>query len=174
VGNQETLYADGVAAAEAVRRHKVNPALDNVVEANTLLSGIGFERGGLAAAHAVATGLTVVPRVHANYLHGEMVAIGLMTQLVLGQRPDEAKKVAEFFCAVWLPAHLGQVSMNAAQADDLVAVIGIATQMFFLANEPFPVTSESLVAATVEADRLGQEVTRRVGDTAYRSLNPGW
>jgi hypothetical protein len=63
--------------------------------------------------------------------------------------------------------------MNAAQADDLVAVIGIATQMFFLANEPFPVTSESLVAATVEADRLGQEVTRRVGDTAYRSLNPG-
>jgi glycerol dehydrogenase len=169
----KTLYAHGVAAVEAVRRHDANSALENVVEANTLLSGIGFESGGLAAAHAVAQGLTGVPRVHANYLHGEMVAIGLMTQLALEQRLDEAKNVAEFFCAVGLPVHLGQVSLNAAQTDDLDVVMGIATQMFFLTNEPFPVTKSSLVAATIEADRLGQEVARRGGDEAYRSLHRG-
>jgi glycerol dehydrogenase len=37
-----TLYANGVAAAEAVRRREVTPALEHVIEANTLLSGIGF------------------------------------------------------------------------------------------------------------------------------------
>jgi glycerol dehydrogenase-like iron-containing ADH family enzyme len=58
-----TLYADGVAAAEAVRRREVTRALDRVFEANTLLSGIGFESAGLAAAHAVAQGLTVLPRL---------------------------------------------------------------------------------------------------------------
>ena len=47
----KTLYSDGVAAVDAVRRHEVTPALNRVVEANTLLSGIGFESGGLAAAN---------------------------------------------------------------------------------------------------------------------------
>lgn len=169
----KTLYADGVAAVEAVRRRDVNAALDRVVEANTLLSGIGFESGGVAAAHAVAQGLTVLPRVHANHLHGEMVAIGLMTQLALEERHKEAAQVAEFLCAVGLPAHLGQIGVNAAQTEDLAAVMDIALQMFFIANEPFPVTSASLIAAMVEADRVGQEVARRVGDAAFRGLHPG-
>jgi glycerol dehydrogenase len=167
----KTLYAEGVAAAEAVRRCEVTPALNHVVEANTLLSGLGFESGGLAAAHAVAQGLTVLSRVHANFLHGEMVAMGLMTQLALEQRLDEARQVAEFLCAVGLPAHLGHLTLDAAQAADLMAVMNVATLMPFLANEPFAVTPEALVAAAIEADRLGREVVRRVGDAAYRSIH---
>ncbi|MGD9616386.1 MAG: glycerol dehydrogenase [Alphaproteobacteria bacterium] len=167
----KTLYTEGVAAAEAVRRCEVTPALNHVVEANTLLSGLGFESGGLAAAHAVAQGLTVLSRVHTNFLHGEMVAMGLMTQLVLEQRLDEATQVAEFLCAVGLPAHLGHLTLDATQAADLEAVMNGATLMPFLANEPFAVTPDALVAATIEADRLGKEVVRKVGDAAYRSIH---
>jgi len=168
-----TLYADGVAAVEAVRRRDVNGALDRVVEANTLLSGIGFESGGVAAAHAVAQGLTVLPDVHANHLHGEMVAIGLMTQLLLEERREGATQVAEFLCAVGLPAHLGHIGVDATKTQDLSAVMDIAMQMFFIVNEPFPVTTASLIAAMVEADWLGKAVAHRVGDEAYRSLHPG-
>ena len=41
----DTLYAYGVEAANSCKRGLVTPALENVVEANTLLSGLGFESG---------------------------------------------------------------------------------------------------------------------------------
>jgi len=97
--------------------HTVNEALEAVVEANTLLSGLGFESGGLAAAHSVAQSYTAIPKVHANYLHGEMVAMGTLAQLMMEARPDEATKVAGFFASVGLPIHLGNSpSMPATRA----------------------------------------------------------
>ena len=50
---EEILFAYGRQAYEACKANVVTPALEAVVEANTLLSGLGFESGGLAAAHAV-------------------------------------------------------------------------------------------------------------------------
>jgi glycerol dehydrogenase len=72
----DTLFDFGEAAREAVLRKEANEALERVVEANTLLSGVGFESGGLGAAHAVAQALTVIPSVEKEFLHGEMVALG--------------------------------------------------------------------------------------------------
>ena len=40
----------------AAEQHVVTPALERVIEANTYLSGVGFESGGLAAAHAIHNG----------------------------------------------------------------------------------------------------------------------
>jgi glycerol dehydrogenase len=54
----------------AVRNHTVTPALERIVEANTLRSGLGFESSGLAAAHAIHDGLTAA-RGMRPYLHGE-------------------------------------------------------------------------------------------------------
>jgi glycerol dehydrogenase len=86
----QTLYKEGRAAAAAVAAGTVNDSLETVVEANTLLSGLGFESGGLAAAHGVAQSYTAIPKVHAKYLHGEMVAMGTLAQLMMESRPDEA------------------------------------------------------------------------------------
>jgi glycerol dehydrogenase len=166
-----TLFADGVAAANAVYERQVTPALEHVIEANTLLSGIGFESGGLAGAHAVAQGLTVLPQLHPTYMHGEMVAIGLITQLVLESRMDEAKRVAEFCASVGLPAHYGHLSLTTANRTDMMAAMTGATAMAFLQNEPFPVTADMLLAAAVGADELGRAVVARVGDEAYRRLH---
>ena len=46
----ETLLADGLKAKLAVERHVCTTAVENVIEANTYLSGVGFESGGLAGA----------------------------------------------------------------------------------------------------------------------------
>src|SRR5204863_7076773 len=81
-----TLLADGAAALHAVTTQVVTPALERLVEANTLLSGLGFESSGLAAAHAVHNGLTAAHQTHA-YFHGEKVAFGLLVQLVLEGAP---------------------------------------------------------------------------------------
>lgn len=167
----DTLFAEGVAAAEAVRRRTVNDALEHVVEANTLLSGIGFESGGLACAHAVAQGLTVLPHVHRDFLHGEMVAMGLLTQLVLEARLDEVRRVAGFCVEVGLPAHLGHLALSAGHTGELGAVMQAALELPFLANEPFPVTPALLVEAAQKADALGREVAARHGDAAIRRLH---
>lgn len=76
------LWDNALPALDAVREHVVTPALDRVVEANTLLSGIDFESGGLAAAHAIHNGLTAAHQTH-GLAHGQKVNIGSVTQLVL-------------------------------------------------------------------------------------------
>ena len=56
----ETLFEDGVKAFLAVQKNVVAEAVENIVEANTLLSGIGFESGSLAAAHAIQMDFNVI------------------------------------------------------------------------------------------------------------------
>ena len=167
----QTLFRDGPAASAAVARHTVNDALETVVEANTLLSGLGFESGGLAAAHGVAQSYTAIPKVHANYLHGEMVAMGTLAHLMMESRPDEAARVAEFFATVGLPIHLGQLSIDAGDTDAL-DVISTGTLAFpFTANMTQPMTPAIVRSAVLDADRLGRGVAAKIGDAGYRRLH---
>ena len=93
-GSYNTLLEEGEKAMLAAEQHVVTPALERVIEANTYLSGVGFESGGLAAAHAVHNGLTAIPDAH-HYYHGEKVAFGTLTQLVLENAPvEEIENVA--------------------------------------------------------------------------------
>jgi glycerol dehydrogenase-like iron-containing ADH family enzyme len=46
-----------------------------------LLKGIGFESGGLAAAHSIHNGFTAIEACRRLY-HGEKVAFGTITQLI--------------------------------------------------------------------------------------------
>jgi glycerol dehydrogenase len=169
----QTLFREGRAAAAAVAAHTVNDALETVVEANTLLSGLGFESGGLAAAHGVAQSYTGIPQVHANYLHGEMVAMGTLAQLMMESRPDEAAKVAEFFATVGLPIHLGQLSLDAGDTGALDVIVEGTLAFPFIGNMSPPVTGALVRSAVLDAHRLGQSVAEKTGDAAYRRLQKG-
>lgn len=93
----DTLLEHGLAARLAVEQQSVTPAVEKVVEANTLLSGLGFESGGLAAAHSVHNGLTALEGTH-HYWHGEKVAFGVITMLMLEDRPAEVVEEVVDFC----------------------------------------------------------------------------
>ncbi|MGH7891412.1 MAG: glycerol dehydrogenase [Thermodesulfobacteriota bacterium] len=167
-----TLYDRGVKAAEAVRDSQVNESVERVVEANTLMSGIGFESCGVAAAHCVAQGLTVIPSIHKNYLHGEMVAIGLMAHLVLEGKEDEVHKVGSFFSGVGLPVRLCQMSLDPARDMETLRKIARASvDLPFIHNEPFDVSEGKMLDAMLEADRLGLEITNSLGDAAYLAVH---
>lgn len=58
------LISDGLKAKLAAESKVSNSAVEKIVEANTFLSGIGFESGGLAGAHAIHNGLTVLEECH--------------------------------------------------------------------------------------------------------------
>jgi glycerol dehydrogenase len=152
----DTLMAEGPAACEAVRQGVVTPALERLVEANTLLSGLGFESGGLAVAHSVHNGLTVAPGTH-RYLHGEKVAFGLLVQLVLEGRPSEERQtVMNFAREVGLPTTLSQLGLEGRDETLLQQIAERSLAEGETAhNEPFEVTPPMMVDAIVAADALG-------------------
>ena len=165
-----TLYEYGTAASKAVINGDVDEALEKVVEANTLLSGLGFESGGIAAAHSIAQSYTAIPQVHDNYLHGEMVAMGLIAQLVMDSKKEEAEKAARFFASMGLPVHLGQLSLSKNDTEHLHTVSEIAAAFPLIHNMPFEVTADVVRRAILEAHELGVSVAANVGDEAYRRL----
>lgn len=152
-----TLLEDGVEALAAATAHAVTPAFERIVEANTLLSGLGFESAGLAAAHSIHNGLSVCPSTR-RYLHGEKVAFGTLVHLVLeGQERRQVDEVLRFSTSLGLPVTLAGVGI--ADPDeallDSVAIRATAAGET-IHNEPFPVTSAMVAQAIRDADAIGR------------------
>lgn len=153
----DTLWSYGLSAKLAAEQHVVTPAVDKVVEANTLLSGLGFESGGLAAAHAVHNGLTALPATH-DYMHGDKVNFGTLTQLALEERPTAQINDFIGFCSrVGLPTTLEEVGLGGIGRDDLMTAANAATvPEETIHNMPFSVDAEVLCDAMIAADAYGR------------------
>jgi len=152
----KTLLTDGVKAKAACDCNVVTPALERIIETNILLSGLGFESGGLAAAHAVHDGLTALAGTHHN-THGEKVAFGTLVQLVLENAPtEEINEVLGFCKAVGLPMCLADIGVTEISAEELK----IVAEKTCIPEEsvhsmPFPVTPDMVAAAIITADKIG-------------------
>ena len=119
---RDTLLAEGEKAVLALEAKACTPAVEKIVEANTLLSGLGFESAGLAGAHAIHNGLTVLPECHHMY-HGEKVAFGTITQLVLENVDrEELEEIITFCIRIGLPVTLEQLGVKEASEKALMAV----------------------------------------------------
>lgn len=134
----------------------MTPALERVVEANTLLSGIGFESGGLGAAHAIHNGLTALEATHGSW-HGEKVAIGVLASLFLTDKPRELiDEVFEFCREVELPITLAEIGLRDVSDADLdPAAERACADGETIHNEPSPVTPAAVTAALRAADGEG-------------------
>ena len=154
----DTLMNDGRAARTACEAHAVVPALERVVEANTLLSGLGFESGGLAAAHAIHNGFTALEETH-HYFHGEKVAFGTLASLFLTGKPSSVVDEVYTFCEdVGLPTTLAEIGLDDATDDEIMEVARAATaDGETIYNEPIPVTPEMVFSAIKAADAEGRE-----------------
>ncbi len=118
----DTLLEYGVTAKMSCEAHAVTPALEHIVEANTLLSGLGFESGGLAAAHAIHNGLTVSEKVHDQY-HGEKVAFGTLASLFLTDKPRSVIDEVYTFCeSVGLPTYFERIGLGDVSDEELMEV----------------------------------------------------
>ncbi|MBP6709735.1 MAG: glycerol dehydrogenase [Propionivibrio sp.] len=144
---RDTIFEHGAAAIEECNRQYPGPAIEAVVEANILLSGIGFESGGVAAAHAVHHGLCELDEVH-HFLHGEKVAIGVLAGLKLQGDAEEFERVRAFCRAVRLPTRLRDIGIEDASDEKLRRVAGRACRPDeIIHHEPMPVSVEQLTDA---------------------------
>lgn len=153
----DTLLEEGIKAKLALEAGACTPAVEKVVEANTLLSGLGFESGGLAGAHAIHNGLTVLEECH-HMNHGEKVAFGTITQLVLENAPmEELERIIRFCTSLGLPVTLEELGVREVTREKVMAVATAAcAPTDTLHNMPFEVTPETTAAAILAADRYGR------------------
>lgn len=154
----ETLLEDGLKAKEASDLNVVTPALENIIEANILLSGLGFESGGLAAVHAIHDGLTVLHEAH-GATHGEKVAFSVICQLVLENAPtQELEEVLTFANSIGLPVCLEDLGVKHITDEQLT---GVAEKACIpeesIHSMPFPIDVASVKSAIMVADAIGRK-----------------
>jgi glycerol dehydrogenase len=164
----DTLLEHGLAARLACEQDAVTPAFEKVVEANTLLSGLGFESGGLAAAHSIHNGLTVLEGTH-HYWHGEKVAFGVISMLVLEERPAElVEEVVDLCLEVGLPVCLEDIGLEGVGREELQRVAEAAcAEGETIHNEPFAVYPEMVVDAMLAADAYGRQRRAKLEGEAH-------
>lgn len=153
----ETILEDGLKAKEASDNNVVTPALENIIEANVLLSGLGFESAGLAAVHAIHDGLTSLEEAH-HATHGEKVAFSVLAQLVLEGAPQaEIDEVLAFSSSLGLPVSLSDLGVTSV-SDDQWKVIGEKTCIpeESVHSMPFDVTPDQVISAIIVADKIGE------------------
>jgi glycerol dehydrogenase len=152
------LLEHGSAARLAVERGVVTPAVEAVVEANTLLSGLGFESGGLAGSHSIHNGLTVLEKTHGK-LHGEKVAFGVVTQLVLEGRPRRDLETVLDFCAgVELPVCFSDLGIGEPTPEEIRAVAeATCAEGETIHATWFDVDADQVEAAIWAADAIGRQ-----------------
>lgn len=153
----ETLLEYGLTAKTACVSHIVTPALEHIVEANTLLSGLGFESAGLAAAHAIHNGLTVLEQTH-HYYHGEKVAFGTLTSLFLTDKPIKTIDEVYSFCeSIGLPTTLADIGLTEISDEKLMKVAQASClEGETIHNEPTPVTPDLVFCSLKAADAEGK------------------
>lgn len=153
----DTLMDSGIQAMTATKEGICTKAVENIIEANTYLSGIGFESGGLAGAHAIHNGLTAIPETHKLY-HGEKVAFGTLVQLVLEDAgEDEIMEVIDFCTETGLPVTLKELGIKKVKPEQIMEVAELScAEGDTMGNMPFEVTPDDVYAAIMGADALGR------------------
>ncbi len=156
----EILLQDSAKALMAAECGVINEAFENIIEANALLSGLGFQNTGCSVAHAVNAGLSELPEA-GPYLHGERVGFGVLVQLAFENAPqEELLQILHYMDTVGLPMTLSDVGVTLSDR-----VIDIMTEKMVYHNalahtQALVVNKHTLGAAIVMADALGR---------AYRS-----
>jgi len=148
----------GEVATADVSRGSPTEAVEDVIEATVLLSGLAFESGGLSIAHALLRGLSTVPAFDRS-LHGEMVSFGTLVQVVLEQRPAAwIEQHLDLMHRLGLPGTLAALGTETLTAGELAAVVARALAAPYIVNFDRPLDAAKLGQAVLEADALGRSI----------------
>jgi len=162
---EEVLFEYGELAYESNKAKVVTPPLEAVVEANTLLSGLGFESGGLAAAHSIHNGFTALDGDIHSLTHGEKVAFGTLVQLALEERSlYEIERYIDFYISLDLPVTLKDIKLEGASREDIMKVAKTATNESETIHNAFNVTADDVADAIFAADQYARAFIEKYYD----------
>ncbi|WP_375474751.1 glycerol dehydrogenase [uncultured Jatrophihabitans sp.] len=149
-----TIAAHGVAALAACAGDQVTEELEAVVEAVVLMSGLGFENGGLSLAHGLTRGL-VRARGASRAAHGRHVAWGLLVQLAAEGRPaGELAALIELHGRLGLPTSLAELGMPDPTGAEIGALAELTMAAPHVRNMPAPVDAAQIATAIRQVEEL--------------------
>lgn len=156
---EEVLFSYGLQAIEDNKSKLVTPAFEAVVEANTLMSGLGFESGGLAAAHALHNGFSAIHGKADQLMHGEKVAFTTLVQLMLeDSSEEELKRYIDFYRALELPTTCEEMGLDVENEGQLLAIAEQAlVKGDSLQQMPMVLTAQDIVAGIRRLDQFVRE-----------------
>lgn len=134
----DILMDYGVQAKLEAEAGVPGPGIEAVAEANVLLSGLGFESGGLSAAHAVGQSFAYIHKhFEVPQYHGEAVAFGTLTQLIMEERePEYLDKIFGFCKAVGLPTTFEEMTLKNVSEEALQTVADAASKDVLIRSMP--------------------------------------
>ncbi|HCT92447.1 MAG TPA: glycerol dehydrogenase [Lachnospiraceae bacterium] len=157
----QTILENGRMAKIANEKHVVTEALEAVIEANILMSGLGFENVGCSAAHAVHNGLSACPDGN-KALHGEKVAFGVLCQLAAENAPRKTiRRLMKFYLDIGLPLTLEDMGISPGpEKYEIIAADVMQTEWV---REPLYVNEEVVKASVITAQEMGKMYKLKYG-----------
>ena len=152
------IVEHGPAALRRVaEQHQPDDSVERIIEATVLLSGVGFESGGLSLAHALVRGFSAHAKIGA-FLHGEAVAFGTLVQLAAEGRPDaEIAAHAGLARRLALPVSFRSFGVDPISAAELDEIARITCTAPYVAHMRPAIDVAGVRRALERADRIGRE-----------------
>jgi glycerol dehydrogenase len=152
----DLLMEDGLKALQALENGIITEAVENIIETNTLLSGLGFQNTGCSVAHAIHAGLAELPQTH-GYMHGEKVAFGIVCGFIFENTPKElVDPVMRFMVAAGLPVTLEELNVKPSRENAFKIADKVVNRNKTIYAEPLVITVDTVLAAVLAANALGE------------------
>jgi len=146
----ERIYNYASDALTEQQRGEPGPAFEQVVltiAVNAgLVSHLVEDCYNCAVAHSICYGLNLIPGLEERYLHGELVAYGVLVQLILDGRREQAEEVRDLLKQMQIPVTLKQ--MGVSLSDPVIRqVLKAAAAGPDMEHIPYPVSEDMLYQA---------------------------
>lgn len=153
----EPLLEHGVQALKDCREHRASYELQQAVLANIVSTGMVslmvLDDYNCAVAHSVYYGLVLLPGFEEAYLHGDVVAYGVLVQLAVDGQEEELCRLKGFLERLGIPTALKQmnVKLEREYLKDVLEEIVTGPDMEHI---PYKVTEDMIFAAMEHVERL--------------------
>ena len=144
------LLEHGAQALKDCKEHKASFALQQAVLANIVSTGMVslmvLDDYNCAIAHSVYYGLVLLPGFEEKYLHGDVVAYGVLVQLAVDHDMDRLPEAKKFLKDLGIPSTLREmeVPLDRAYLADVLKETVTGPDMEHI---PYPVTEDMIYQA---------------------------
>ena len=177
---KDTLFKYSLIACSNIKEKKITNELEKCIEAITLMNGIGFESGGISLSHAIAHSMTVGARKHKEFMHGEEVAVSLITQLSFQNNINELNKITKLFCQIGLPVTYKQLKLdifnnknNENNNNEIKSIFDVlfGDRLEFRNNQIGDVNKKTVLNAMKNAEKYVEPILNDIGQDEFSKFH---
>ncbi|MFR6673777.1 MAG: iron-containing alcohol dehydrogenase [Enterococcus avium] len=150
------LRKNSLLAVKSINENILNQYVEDIIEANILMSGLGFENCGCSIAHGIGNAIAALPEGE-KALHGERVAFGTLCQLVAANYSNEQiMEFLELCTSIELPVSLTDLGIEKNELN-IRKIAEISLEAESMQVNPRKLTLIDVISIIKTANLLGEE-----------------